>query len=261
MLAAWYASKVEAQAKNPGCLVEIDTGRVFPLASETVTVGRLDPRTGIRPDIDLADLDPERSISRRHAVIRRSAAGHCAVIDEKGAMNGTYLNGVRLPQGQLHPLKVGDFIVFGLVGFRVEAARAEAPAPVAAPVAAVPAESPPPSPPTPAPAGLARAQAAEGAAARPSFAFGLNENVEVDGKTYHTQTEDLGWEAEEILTIVYTAGSILMSKKTPYSFFYERLGADTKPAEMVRFQHRGMVLGIKRGKVLARPGRAPGEHP
>ena len=242
---------MEGSATFPGCLVEIDTGQTFVLTADLTSVGRIDPRTGISPDIDLSDLDPERSISRRHAVIRRSAVGHCAVVDEKGAMNGTYLNGVRLPPGQLHPLRVGDFVVFGLVGFRV---------------AAAPESASPPLPRAPAGAVEAGAKRSRDRSAQPapasagaSYAFGLNENVEIDGTIHHTQTEDLGWEAEQILTIVYTSGSILMSKKTPYSFFYERLGADAKPAEMVRFQHRGMIVGLKKGKVLTRGPRPLGD--
>ncbi|MEJ2188343.1 MAG: cyclic nucleotide-binding domain-containing protein [Acidobacteriota bacterium] len=53
-------------------LVDVDGGVVFPLADrKETTVGRIDPVTGIHPDVDLTPVDGKRSISRRHARIRR----------------------------------------------------------------------------------------------------------------------------------------------------------------------------------------------
>lgn len=83
-------------------------------------VGRIDPVTGIRPDVDLTNLDGPRSVSRRHAKIVRSE-GEFQVIEEIGTMNGTFVNGKRIPTGAPTALHDGDRLRFGLVDltFRV----------------------------------------------------------------------------------------------------------------------------------------------
>ncbi len=83
-------------------------------------VGRIDPVTGIRPDVDLTTLDGPRSVSRRHAKIVRSE-GEFHVVEEIGTMNGTFVNGTRIATGAPTPLRDGDRLRFGLVDltFRV----------------------------------------------------------------------------------------------------------------------------------------------
>ncbi len=95
---------------------EIGTGMLFPLAEKKeTTVGRIDPVTGINPDIDLTPVDTKRSISRRHARIRREEDGTFNAIEDVGTMNGTFVNGVRLSPGQPVEVKPGDSIVFGTI--------------------------------------------------------------------------------------------------------------------------------------------------
>ncbi|MBN1287727.1 MAG: FHA domain-containing protein [Anaerolineae bacterium] len=53
----------------------------------------------------------ERGISRRHAVIRRTAAG--AVLVDLGSSNGTCLNDNPLTPNKSYPLKNGDRITLG----------------------------------------------------------------------------------------------------------------------------------------------------
>ena len=77
-------------------------------------VGRYDPVTEVRPDIDLTDVDLKRSVSRRHARIINGEEGY-ALIEEVGALNGTFVNGNALTPGEPHPLTVGDEVSFGLV--------------------------------------------------------------------------------------------------------------------------------------------------
>jgi len=102
-------------------LVEINTGIAFPLAdSRDTTVGRIDPVTGIHPDVDLTPVDGKRSISRRHARIRREEDGSYGVIEDVGTMNGTFVNGVRLVAGRLVPVVSGDTVVFGTIQCRFE---------------------------------------------------------------------------------------------------------------------------------------------
>ena len=45
---------------------------------------------------------------------------------------------------------------------------------------------------------------------------GFNTDIEHDGVVYHVQTEDKGLETPIILSLVYTGGTILASKRSPY---------------------------------------------
>jgi CRP-like cAMP-binding protein len=99
-------------------LVDIATGNPFPLSStKETTIGRADPVTGIRPDIDLADFDTNRSVSRRHAKILRTDDGY-SVIEEVGTVNGTFVNDQRIPTGTPVPVKNGDRVKIGLIQMR-----------------------------------------------------------------------------------------------------------------------------------------------
>jgi CRP/FNR family cyclic AMP-dependent transcriptional regulator len=105
-------------------LIEISSGISFPLAdSRETTVGRIDPVTGIHPDVDLTPVDGKRSISRRHARLRREDDGTYAVIEDVGTMNGTFVNGVRLVAGKSVPVANGDTVVFGTIQCRFEIDR------------------------------------------------------------------------------------------------------------------------------------------
>jgi len=102
-------------------LVEISSGITFPLAdSRDTTVGRIDPVTGIHPDVDLTPVDGKRSISRRHARMRHEDDGSYGVIEDVGTINGTFVNGVRLVAGRLVPVVSGDTVVFGTIQCRFE---------------------------------------------------------------------------------------------------------------------------------------------
>jgi CRP-like cAMP-binding protein len=96
--------------------VETETGRIFPLAIQRETfIGRIDPVTGIHPDIDLTPVDTKRTISRRHARVRREDDGSFSLIEDVGTMNGTFVNNVRLTAGRPYPLHPGDSVLFGTV--------------------------------------------------------------------------------------------------------------------------------------------------
>src|SRR6266542_4198102 len=93
----------------------VSTGNVFPVFKSDALLGRYDSVTGMTPEIDLTNEDQSRNISRRHArlVIKD---GKFFVADEIGTMNGTFLNGQRLPNGVLTPLKDGDELVLCRLG-------------------------------------------------------------------------------------------------------------------------------------------------
>ena len=95
--------------------IHVESGSQFPLpvAAEAV-VGRADRTSKSQPDIDLSSVDANRSLSRRHAVVNRTASGY-HVVEEPRVANGTFLNGKRLSPGILVPIKEGDEISFGLI--------------------------------------------------------------------------------------------------------------------------------------------------
>lgn len=78
------------------------------------TIGRIDPVTGIRPDVDLTNADTQRSVSRRHAKVLHQA-NEFKIVEEIGTMNGTFVNGRRIPTGSPVVIKDGDRIRCGLV--------------------------------------------------------------------------------------------------------------------------------------------------
>ena len=101
--------------KSRNRLVDVATGDAFFLSdSEETTIGRSDPVTGIRPDVDLSTVDTNRSVSRRHAKILRLDDGY-AVIEEVGTVNGTFVNEQRIPTGVRVPLANGDRLKIGLL--------------------------------------------------------------------------------------------------------------------------------------------------
>ena len=99
-------------------LVHGPSGMEFPLSNgPETTIGHKDTVTGIYPDIDLTPVDPQHSVSRRHAKIYRR--GPMFFLGEEiGTMNATFLNGVRLDTGVPMQIRTGDRLQFGLVELR-----------------------------------------------------------------------------------------------------------------------------------------------
>ncbi len=92
---------------------EIDLGR-------PASVGRVDPVTGIEPDVDLTALDAGRSSSRRHARLYRDVES-LWLVEEIGTLNGTFVNGRRVDTAVPVTIAAGDVLRFGLVELRFEA--------------------------------------------------------------------------------------------------------------------------------------------
>jgi hypothetical protein len=108
----------ESQAVAPGMSLIIGVQGLsktfaFDLARVTrLVIGRVDPDSGERPDIDLTAYGAYKNgVSRRHASILVWNRG-LFIVDE-GSPNGTFLNEERLPSGEPHPLKFGDRIRIG----------------------------------------------------------------------------------------------------------------------------------------------------
>jgi len=95
-------------------LVHLKSGQAFPFASEEAVIGRGDKTHGTTVEIDLSDLDRQRTTSRRHAVV--FMRGEDAFLrEEPGVSNGTFVNGRRVKQGADNALQEGDRVRFGLV--------------------------------------------------------------------------------------------------------------------------------------------------
>ena len=96
------------------CLVSVISGKRFEILAHGALVGRFDPNTGLRPDIDLTEEDPQLSVSRRHARIL-CEHGRTFLVEENGVANGTYIKGDRLAPGDARELQPGDRVGFGMV--------------------------------------------------------------------------------------------------------------------------------------------------
>jgi CRP-like cAMP-binding protein len=98
------------QSEALAYFISTSTGNVFPIFKTDALIGRFDSVTGLHPEIDLTGEDQSRNISRRHArvVVKE---GKFFVAEEIGTMNGTFLNGKKLANGVLTPIKDGDDLV------------------------------------------------------------------------------------------------------------------------------------------------------
>ncbi len=95
--------------------VHVESGSQFPLPpGPDAIVGRADPRTKFQPDIELSSADAHRSLSRRHAVVRRMGSDY-QIVEEPRVANGTFVNGTRLSVGVATPIRDGDEVSFGLI--------------------------------------------------------------------------------------------------------------------------------------------------
>jgi hypothetical protein len=87
-------------------------GWIFVLGQPPVSIGRA--TRGGKPDIDLADLDPEMVSSRLHAQILLEDGRF--ILKAEPTTNGTFLNGAEVQPFDKHPLQQGDVIQFGFEG-------------------------------------------------------------------------------------------------------------------------------------------------
>ncbi len=83
---------------------------------------------------------------------------------------------------------------------------------------------------------------------------GYNTDIEYKGTTYHVQTEDKGRSNPYVESLVYTAGEILYSRRTPYHDLVEQ-DVDAKTiASLMERQHRTIAEAIRRGKLAQLTG-------
>lgn len=93
------------------------TGRLrLPLQHTRAIIGRADPNLGYTPDTldaDLTEIDPDRTVSRPHALIVYGEEGF--TIRDLYSQHGLFLNGELLPPNKAHTLHDGDILTFGKV--------------------------------------------------------------------------------------------------------------------------------------------------
>lgn len=78
---------------------------------------------------------------------------------------------------------------------------------------------------------------------------GFNTDVEHDGVIYHVQTEDKGLATPLILSLVYTGGEVLASKRSPYEDLITAGFDEATLAERIQRQHRLICAAIHAGRV------------
>ena len=100
---------VPSTATARAYFVAKESGKIYPVYKDEVLIGRYDSVTGHRPEVDLTEEDNNRNVSRRHARLLYKDDTHY-IAEEIGTMNGTYINGNRIPTGVLTPVKDGDEI-------------------------------------------------------------------------------------------------------------------------------------------------------
>jgi pSer/pThr/pTyr-binding forkhead associated (FHA) protein len=82
-------------------------------------VGRSDPQSNSYPDVDLGPYGGlDLGVSRRH--FRLARTGDQLYVEDLGSVNGTIVNGQRIPSHNLHPLRPGDRIALGKMEITLE---------------------------------------------------------------------------------------------------------------------------------------------
>jgi hypothetical protein len=78
---------------------------------------------------------------------------------------------------------------------------------------------------------------------------GFNTDIEYEGVVYHVQTEDKGLDSPVILSLVYSGGAILASKRSPYEDLIREGFSDEALAERLKRQHRLICAAIYTGRL------------
>ncbi|CAN5877702.1 hypothetical protein BH18ACI4_BH18ACI4_29350 [soil metagenome] len=98
--------------------------------------------------------------------------------------------------------------------------------------------------------------------------IGYNTDVEHDGVVYHVQTEDKGLDTPLILSLVYSGGAILASKRSRYEDLIASGFSDEALSERLKRQHLLICAAIHAGRVRdlkrmadAEPGMSAVETP
>ena len=111
----------KSEIRNPQLVVtQPPPPATLPLPTRPeMIVGRADPQSNSYPDVDLGPYGGlDLGVSRRHFRLTRN--GDQFYVEDLGAMNGTTVNGQKLPPYTLQPLRAGDRISLGKMELRFE---------------------------------------------------------------------------------------------------------------------------------------------
>lgn len=78
---------------------------------------------------------------------------------------------------------------------------------------------------------------------------GFNTDVEYEGVVYHVQTEDKGLQTPFILSLVYTGGAILASKRSPYNDLIAEGFDEGVLAKRLSRQHKLICAAVHAGRI------------
>jgi len=78
---------------------------------------------------------------------------------------------------------------------------------------------------------------------------GFNTDVEYDGVVYHVQTEDKGLQTPFILSLVYSGGAILASKRSPYDDLIGGGFDEGILAQRLSRQHKLICAAVHAGRI------------
>ncbi len=78
---------------------------------------------------------------------------------------------------------------------------------------------------------------------------GFNTDVEYEGVVYHVQTEDKGLQTPFILSLVYTGGAILASKRSPYDDLIAGGLDEDVLAKRISRQHKLICAAVHAGRI------------
>lgn len=78
---------------------------------------------------------------------------------------------------------------------------------------------------------------------------GFNSDIEFQGTIYHVQTEDKGLDTPIILSLVYTRGEILASKRSPYDDLIAAGFDEAELNERLQRQHKLICAAVRAGRI------------
>ncbi len=108
-----------AELQAPVSLCIVDSGQIIPLENRAeFTLGRSAEGQPILPDIDLAPFRAyEMGVSRLHASIRME--GQQVVAMDLGSVNGSRLNGQKIPSHKPCVINHGDILTLGKLKLQI----------------------------------------------------------------------------------------------------------------------------------------------
>ncbi|TMC21275.1 MAG: FHA domain-containing protein, partial [Chloroflexi bacterium] len=108
------SAQLASDRNVPWGRLTFDNGTQVQLTGERAVVGRYDHDLGgIRPEVDLGQMEGADTISRVHAAIEH--IGSTYVLTDLNSTNATRLNGKRLEPDKATPLNDGDKLTFGKI--------------------------------------------------------------------------------------------------------------------------------------------------